>query len=80
MKIHNRVKEVIEHKFGLKPAITKEKLQDLKKEIGEDFTIHRHNQIIFNKGKEMDASELMAYSKWLEEPIDNLTYVMEDQL
>lgn len=78
MKIQNRIKEVIERKFGLKPAITKAKLQALKKDIGEDFTIHRHNQIILNKGKELDASELMAYSKWLDEPIDKLTYIKEE--
>lgn len=80
MKVENRVKKVIERKFGLKPAITKEKLQELKRNIGDDFTIHRHNQIINNKGKEMDMSELMAYSNWLEVSIDELTYVTESKL
>ena len=78
MNIKNRVGEIIQAKWGLKPHITKEKLEELKSEIGEDFTINRHNQIINNKGDIMDARELMAYSKWLNESIENLTYVPEN--
>lgn len=78
MKIKNRVSEIIQAKWGLKPQITKGKLDELKNEIGEEFTINRHNQIINNKGDIMDARELMAYSNWLDEPIENLTYLTKE--
>jgi hypothetical protein len=79
MRIQNRVKEIIEGKFGLRPTITKTKLRELQQAIGDDFTINRYNQIINNKGEVMDSRELMAFSNWLEEPIDKLTYIKEEQ-
>jgi uncharacterized tellurite resistance protein B-like protein len=57
----NKIRKIINEKFGLKPEATKDQLQKL------GMTPTRFNHIIKNQGaREMDAIEIKRIADWLD--------------